>query len=72
MTGSADVAPGYGPDPQAGHNLADAAPPASGSTVARDGVDIPGGDAPAGPAWAADEDEPFPDDGGAGGRYVPL
>jgi hypothetical protein len=73
MTGSADVVPGYGPEPRVGRDLADAAPPASGSPAARDGVDTPGGEAPPGPAGGADSGEPFPDeDGGGGGRYVPL
>jgi hypothetical protein len=70
MSGSADAAPGYAPGPRAGHDLAGAAPPASGSPAARDGVDAADGESQ--PDLAAGEDEPFDGDGDEGGRYVPL
>jgi hypothetical protein len=72
MTGSADTAPGSEPGQPAGHDLADAAPPASGAPAARDGVDTPDGDAFPGPAGGANSSGPFPGDGDEGGRYVPL
>lgn len=67
MTGSADAAPGYGPDSRAASD-----PATAGLPSAQRGVDTPSGDPALDPGGGADEDEPSPDDDGEEGRYVPL
>jgi hypothetical protein len=62
MTGSADAAPGSGPDPRA-----DRAPAAADLPSGQRSVDP----SPA-PAGDPDDVEPPPGKDGEGGRYVPL
>ncbi len=71
MSGSVGVAPD-GMDRQAEHDVADAAPPVSGSPAARAVVDPRLGDAPPDSAGGLDSGEPLPGEDDEDGRYVPL